>query len=163
MSLAHLSARPGVSPLARAGSGVGAVPARRGVPTTTGIPRCSDRMCRPRYRRQVSHADPPALPPLTCSAHAHQPNQLTAPCRRRRHCQPRRRSGRHLRRAWPWPRSRRPCRCPLGSRGTRSPGSRRVAIAVDETVILLQHPLLLLGASIVIERERHQNDSLVNG
>ena len=36
-------------------------------------------------------------------------------------------------------------------------------LAVDETVILLQPPLHLVGVSIVMERERQQNDSLVNG
>ena len=36
-------------------------------------------------------------------------------------------------------------------------------IAVDETVILLHPPLPLVGVSIVMERERQQNDSLVNG
>ena len=36
-------------------------------------------------------------------------------------------------------------------------------VAIDETVILLHLPLGLVGASIVMERERHQNDSLVNG
>ena len=35
--------------------------------------------------------------------------------------------------------------------------------AVDETVILLHPPLPLVGVSIVMERERQQNDSLVNG
>ena len=38
-----------------------------------------------------------------------------------------------------------------------------VAAAVDETVILLQPPLPLLGVSIVMERERQQNDSLADG
>ena len=36
-------------------------------------------------------------------------------------------------------------------------------LAIDETVILLHHPLPLVGVSIVMERERQQNDSLVNG
>ena len=37
------------------------------------------------------------------------------------------------------------------------------APAVDETVILLHHPLPLAGVSTVMERERQQNDSLVHG
>ena len=36
-------------------------------------------------------------------------------------------------------------------------------LAVDETVILLHPPLPLVGVSVVMERERQQNDSLVNG
>ena len=36
-------------------------------------------------------------------------------------------------------------------------------LAVDETVILLHPALPLVGVSIVMERERQQNDSLVNG
>ena len=36
-------------------------------------------------------------------------------------------------------------------------------IAVGETVILLHLPLPLVGVSIVMECERQQNDSLVNG
>ena len=48
--------------------------------------------------------------------------------------------------------------------GTRrgDPQSRTFAvkIAPDETVILLHPPLHLVGVSIVIERERQQNDSL---
>ena len=36
-------------------------------------------------------------------------------------------------------------------------------VAVDETVILLHPALPLVGVSIVMERERQQNDSLVNG
>ena len=36
-------------------------------------------------------------------------------------------------------------------------------VAVDETVILLHPPLPLVGVSTVMERERQQNDSLVNG
>ena len=37
-------------------------------------------------------------------------------------------------------------------------------LAVDETVILLHPPLPLVGVSIVMmEKERQQNDSLVNG
>ena len=36
-------------------------------------------------------------------------------------------------------------------------------LAVDETVSLLPTPLPLVGVSIVMERERQQNDSLVNG
>ena len=38
-----------------------------------------------------------------------------------------------------------------------------VGVAVDETVILLQPPLPVAGVSIVMERGRQQNDSLVNG
>ena len=37
------------------------------------------------------------------------------------------------------------------------------ACAGDETVILLHHPLPLAGVSIVMERERQQNGSLVRG
>ena len=36
-------------------------------------------------------------------------------------------------------------------------------LAVDETVILMHPPLPLVGVSIVMKRERQQNDSLVNG
>ena len=36
-------------------------------------------------------------------------------------------------------------------------------LADDETVILLHASLPLAGVSIVMERERQQNDSLVNG
>ena len=36
-------------------------------------------------------------------------------------------------------------------------------LAVGETVILLHPPLPLVGVSIVMERERQQNDSLANG
>ena len=36
-------------------------------------------------------------------------------------------------------------------------------MAPDETVILLHLPLPLVGVSIVMEGERQQNDSLVNG
>ena len=36
-------------------------------------------------------------------------------------------------------------------------------VAIDETVILLHPPLPLAGVSIVMERERQQIDSLVNG
>ena len=36
-------------------------------------------------------------------------------------------------------------------------------LAIDETVILLHPPLPLVGVSIVIERERQQNDSLADG
>ena len=39
----------------------------------------------------------------------------------------------------------------------------RVAIAIGETVILLHHPLPLVGVSIAMERERQQNGSLANG
>ena len=38
-----------------------------------------------------------------------------------------------------------------------------VGLAVGETVILLHPPLHLAGVSIVMGRERQQNDSLVNG
>ena len=38
-----------------------------------------------------------------------------------------------------------------------------VALAVDETVILLHPPVPLVGVSIVMGRERQQTDSLVNG
>ena len=38
----------------------------------------------------------------------------------------------------------------------------KAATAPDETVILLHPPLPLVGVSIVMERERQQNDSLVN-
>ena len=41
--------------------------------------------------------------------------------------------------------------------------ARATACAVDETVILLHRPLSLVGVSIVMETERQQNDSLVNG
>ena len=36
-------------------------------------------------------------------------------------------------------------------------------LAVDKTFILLHLPLPLVGVSIVMERERHQNDSLADG
>ena len=36
-------------------------------------------------------------------------------------------------------------------------------LAVDETATLLHPPLPLVSVSIVMERERRQNDSLVNG
>ena len=37
-------------------------------------------------------------------------------------------------------------------------------LAVVESSVILLHPLLpLVGVSIVMERERQQNDSLVNG
>ena len=49
-------------------------------------------------------------------------------------------------------------------RPSTTPGRPGMArIAVDETVILLHSPLPLVGVSIVMERERQQNDSLVNG
>ena len=41
--------------------------------------------------------------------------------------------------------------------------SDRSRLAVDETVILLHPPLPLVSVSIVMERERQQIDSLVNG
>ena len=37
------------------------------------------------------------------------------------------------------------------------------SLAVDESVILLHPPLPSVGVSKVMERERQQNDSLVNG
>ena len=36
-------------------------------------------------------------------------------------------------------------------------------LAVGETVVLLHPPLPLVGVSMAMERERQQNDSLVNG
>ena len=42
-------------------------------------------------------------------------------------------------------------------------GGPRCHLAIDETVILLHPPLPLVGVSIVMERERQQNNSLVNG
>ena len=42
-------------------------------------------------------------------------------------------------------------------------GLEGAGVAVDETVILLHPPLPLAGVSIVVERGRQQNDSLVNG
>ena len=48
--------------------------------------------------------------------------------------------------------------------GANTPGSPTGRhLAVDETVILLHPPLPLAGVSIVMERERQQNDGLVNG
>ena len=44
-----------------------------------------------------------------------------------------------------------------------STGYRACTLAIDETVILLHPLLLLVGVSIVMERERQQNDSIVNG
>ena len=38
-----------------------------------------------------------------------------------------------------------------------------LSVAPDETVILLHPPIPSVGVSIVMERERQQNDSLVNG
>ena len=38
-----------------------------------------------------------------------------------------------------------------------------MSVAPDETVILLHPPIPSVGVSIVMERERQQNDSLVNG
>ena len=43
------------------------------------------------------------------------------------------------------------------------PELAQAQLAVDETVILLHLPLPLVGVSIVMECERQQNDSLVNG
>ena len=37
------------------------------------------------------------------------------------------------------------------------------ALAVDEPAILLHPPLPLVGVAIAMERERQQNDSLVDG
>ena len=45
----------------------------------------------------------------------------------------------------------------------RGGGSNMVLPAPDETAILLHPPLPLVGVSTVMERERQQNDSLVNG
>ena len=45
----------------------------------------------------------------------------------------------------------------------RSRSSRWRHLAIDETVILLHLPPPLVGVSIVMERERQQNDSLING
>ena len=42
-------------------------------------------------------------------------------------------------------------------------GTSRARLAIGETVILLHPPLPLVCVSIVMERERQQNDSLVNG
>ena len=42
-------------------------------------------------------------------------------------------------------------------------GRGAVHLAVGETVILLHLPVPLVGVSIVMERERQQNDSLVRG
>ena len=39
----------------------------------------------------------------------------------------------------------------------------REPLAISETVILLHPPLPIVGVSIGMERERQQNDSLVNG
>ena len=41
--------------------------------------------------------------------------------------------------------------------------SGRLCLVVDETVILLHPPLPLVDVSIVMERERQQNESLVSG
>ena len=48
-----------------------------------------------------------------------------------------------------------------GGKAVITKGGR--TLAVDETVILLQPPLDLIGVSIVMERGHRQNDSLVNG
>ena len=45
----------------------------------------------------------------------------------------------------------------------RGGGAQLQHLAVDETVILLHPPLPLVDVSIAMERERQQNDSLVNG
>ena len=42
-------------------------------------------------------------------------------------------------------------------------GLAAAALAVGEAIILLHPPLLLVGASIAMERERQQNDSLADG
>ena len=57
------------------------------------------------------------------------------------------------------PTARRSARTPDAA----APGRRAAALAIDETVTLLHPPLPLVGAPIVTERERQQNDSLVNG
>ena len=58
------------------------------------------------------------------------------------------------------PRRLRPARHSVALDGL---GGRPVPVTVDETVILLHPPLPLAGVSIVMERERQQTDSLVNG
>ena len=51
-----------------------------------------------------------------------------------------------------------------GHHGARSQHlDEMVAVAPDETVILLHPSLPLVGVSIVMERGCQQNDSLVNG
>ena len=59
------------------------------------------------------------------------------------------------------------CRAPGVGASHRRSGSRRgrsgPSVAVGEAVILLDPPLLLAGVSIVMGRERQQNDSLVRG
>ena len=49
--------------------------------------------------------------------------------------------------------------CVLDNKHRKPP----VRVAVDEAVILLSPPLPLVGVSIVLERKRQQNESLVNG
>ena len=59
----------------------------------------------------------------------------------------------------------------MARRGTRVSKERalsqllsgRADLAVDETFILLHPAVPLVGVSIVMERERQENDSLVNG
>ena len=56
--------------------------------------------------------------------------------------------------------------CPVGPPGAGGEGvvGELDRLAVDETVILLHPPLHLVSVSIVMERERQQNDrTLVNG
>ena len=59
--------------------------------------------------------------------------------------------------------------CPLGHYCVRAHGLQelqeglRAAVAIGETVILLQPLLPVVGVSIGKERERQQNDSLANG
>ena len=57
------------------------------------------------------------------------------------------------------------CRGALGRGLSRLVGRSGDAagLAVDETVIVLHPPLPLVGKSIVMERERQQNDSLADG
>ena len=50
-----------------------------------------------------------------------------------------------------------------GGRANAVALTQRVHIALGETVILLHHPLPLLGVSIGIKRGCHQNDSLADG
>ena len=50
-----------------------------------------------------------------------------------------------------------------GVNRTGRPRKTLVVVAIGETVILLHPSLPLVGVSIVMERERQQNDILVNG
>ena len=54
---------------------------------------------------------------------------------------------------------------PAGRQDTAAGGiyAQLAMLAPGETVILLHPPLPLVGVSIAMERERQQNDSLVNG